>query len=192
MSTLRVLVLYAHPDHDGSRTNRVLRGAIEGMRDVTVHDLYERYPDLFVDVRLEHRLLLEHDVLVFQHPMHWYSAPPIIKEWQYSVLENGWAYGKGGDKLRGKRFMQAISTGGHANSYQRGGKANFTIPQLLRPFEQMAHYCGMIYLPPFVTHDARDIDDSVIAARAADYRALVDAMHRGEVPAPFHTIPGKD
>jgi len=87
--------------------------------------------------------------------------------------------------------MQAISTGGHESSYQLGGKANFTIPQLLRPFEQMAHYCGMVYLPPFVTHDARDIDDSAVAARAAEYRALMDAMHRGAVQTPFDTIPGK-
>ncbi|MCG6876166.1 MAG: NAD(P)H-dependent oxidoreductase [Betaproteobacteria bacterium] len=192
MSTLRVLVLYAHPNHDMSRTNRVLRAAIEGLAGVTVHDLYDCYPHLFVDVRREQRLLLEHDVLVFQHPMQWYSAPAIVKEWEDSVLENGWAYGEGGDKLRGKHFMQAVSTGGHSESYRHGGKAHFTIPELLRPFEQMAHYCGMVYLPPFVTHDARDTADSEIATQAVRYRALLEAIHRGDVPAPFHTIPAED
>ena len=29
---------------------------------------------------------------------------------------------------------------------------------------------------------------NVIAARAADYRSLMDAMHRGEVPEPFDTM----
>ena len=86
MANLRVLVLYAHPNHDVSRANRMLRAAIEAAPGVTVHDLYDCYPDLFIDVRREQRLLLEHDVLVFQHPMHWYSAPAILKEWEDSVL----------------------------------------------------------------------------------------------------------
>jgi len=192
MAALRVLVLYAHPNHGVSRANRVLRGAIEGVPGVTVHDLYDCYPNLFIDVRREQRMLLEHDVLVFQHPMQWYSAPAILKEWEDSVLENGWAYGEGGDKLRGKHFMQAVSTGGHTESYRHGGKAHFTVPELLRPFEQMAHYCGMVYLPPFVTHDARESDDRAIAAQAERYRALLEAFHRGELPAPFHTIPEKE
>lgn len=188
---LRVLVLYAHPNHEVSRANRALRAAIEGASGVTVHDLYDCYPNLFIDVRREQHLLLEHDVVVFQHPMQWYSAPAILKEWEDRVLENGWAYGEGGERLRGKRFMQVVSTGGHAESYRHGGKAHFTVPELLRPFEQMAHYCGMIYLPPFVTYEAREIDDSAIAAQAGRYRALLDAIHHGEVPARFHTIPGQ-
>jgi glutathione-regulated potassium-efflux system ancillary protein KefG len=191
-ANLSVLVLYAHPDHDVSRANRALRSAIEGMQGVTVHDLYETYPDLFINVPHEQHLLLEHDVLVFQHPMQWYSAPAIVKEWEDSVLQNGWAYGEGGDKLRGKRFMQAVTTGGHAESYRHGGKAHFTVPELLRPFEQMAHYCGMVYLPPFVTHDAREIEGGAIAAYAERYRALLEAIHRGDVPEPFDTIPGED
>ncbi len=191
-ANLRVLVLYAHPNHDVSRTNRALRGAIEGAPGVTVHDLYDCYPDLFIDVRREQRMLLEHDVLVFQHPMQWYSAPAIVKEWEDSVLENGWAYGEGGDKLRGKHFLQAVTTGGHPESYRHGGKAHFTVPELLRPFEQMAHYCGMVMLPPFVTNDARDLDDDAIAAQAGRYRALLDAIHRGDLPPPFDTIPGAD
>jgi glutathione-regulated potassium-efflux system ancillary protein KefG len=192
MANLRVLVLYAHPNHDISRANRVLRAAIEDAPGVTVNDLYDRYPDLFVDVRREQRLLLEHDVLVFQHPMHWYSAPAIVKEWEDSVLENGWAYGEGGDKLRGKRFMQVVTTGAHEDSYRHGGKAHFTVHELLRPFEQMAYYCGMVHLPPFITHDARELDDDAIAAQAARYRAILEAIHHGRPPAPFHTIPGKD
>jgi glutathione-regulated potassium-efflux system ancillary protein KefG len=190
-TNLRVLVLYAHPTHDASRVNRALRAAIEGTSGVTVHDLYEAYPDLFIDVRREQRLASEHDVLVFQHPMHWYSAPAIIKEWEDSVLENGWAYGAGGDRLRGKHFMQAVSTGGHPDSYRHGGKAHFTVPELLRPFEQMAHYCQMVCLPPFVTHDARIADEAAIAAQAKRYRALLEAITRGDLPPPFDTIPAQ-
>lgn len=191
-ANLRILVLYAHPNHDASRANRALRAAIEGLPWVTVHDLYEAYPDFFVDVAREQRLLAGHDVLILQHPMHWYSAPAIVKEWEDVVLARGWAYGEGGDALRGKRFMQAVTTGGHAESYRHGGKAHFTVPELLRPFEQMAHYCGMIVLPPFVTHDARLADEAALAAQVARYRALVERLSHAELPAPFDTIPAGD
>lgn len=184
----RILVLYAHPAHDRSRANLALRAAIEGLAGVTLHDLYEVYPDLFVDARREQALAGGHEVLVFQHPLYWYSAPAILKAWQEEVLAPGWAYGEGGDKLHGKRFLQAVTTGGHAESYRRGGHANFTIAELLRPFEQMAHYCGMDCLPPFVLHAARLASDAEIAAAAARYRALIERILAGESPAPFDTF----
>lgn len=41
---------------------------------VTVHDLYATYPDFAVDGDAERDLLAGRDVIVFQHPMHWYST----------------------------------------------------------------------------------------------------------------------
>lgn len=60
-----VLVLYAHPAHRASRANRMLRDGVEGMPGVSVHDLYESYPDFFIDVRREQDLLAAHDAIVF-------------------------------------------------------------------------------------------------------------------------------
>ena len=64
------------------------------MEGVRLHDLYEAYPDFLIDVEAEQALLLEHDVIVFQHPVYWYSSPAILKEWQDLVLEHGFAYGR--------------------------------------------------------------------------------------------------
>jgi glutathione-regulated potassium-efflux system ancillary protein KefG len=185
----RVLVVYAHPSHDRSRANRALRAVIEGLDGVTLHDLYHAYPDFFIDARREQQLLSRHEVLVFQHPMYWYSGPALLKEWQDAVLELGWAYGEGGDKLHGKHFMQAVTTGGHESSYRHGGHAHFEIGELLRPFEQMAHYCGMRWLPPFVTHAARLIEPGELERQAARYRELIGALAAGELPAAIDTIP---
>src|SRR5688572_33193483 len=98
----RVLILFAHPVLERSRVNRRLVEAVTGLDDVTVHDLYETYPTLSIDVRREQALLLEHDVVVAQHPFYWYSTPSVLKEWQDLVLEHGWAYGHGGTRLHGK------------------------------------------------------------------------------------------
>ena len=83
----RVLILYAHPMPRKSRANRALAEAVRGLEGVTFHDLYEAYPDFFIDVAREKALLVEHDVIVLQHPFYWYSAPALVKEWLDLVLE---------------------------------------------------------------------------------------------------------
>ncbi|MBK7857694.1 MAG: NAD(P)H-dependent oxidoreductase [Archangiaceae bacterium] len=69
----------------------------------------------------EQRLLDAHQAVVFQHPFHWYSAPSLVKDWQDLVLEYGRAYGRGGDKLRGKVTRNAITTGGPVFAYRKDG-----------------------------------------------------------------------
>jgi glutathione-regulated potassium-efflux system ancillary protein KefG len=185
---LRILVLYAHPSHQASRVNRALRAAIEDLPAVTLHDLYETYPDFYVDLRREKALLEESDVLVFQHPLYWYSGPALLKEWLDIVLEEGWAYGDGGEALRGKCWMHAISAVGSGDRYRRGGLNNFSIDELMRPFEQSAHFCGMRWLPPFVTHWSTTLDDAALAAQAASYRALMERIAAGNLPTPRWTF----
>ncbi|MDX2091103.1 MAG: NAD(P)H-dependent oxidoreductase [Kofleriaceae bacterium] len=173
----RVLVLFAHPVLERSRVNRRLVEAIRDVENVTLHDLYEVYPTLAINVRREQKLLLEHDVIVFQHPFYWYSAPAIMKEWQDLVLEHGWAYGQGGTKLRGKIALNAISTGGPESAYQRGGYNRYTIRELLAPFDQTAHLCGMHYLAPFTVHAAlRITGDTDVIPSQREYRRLLEAL----------------
>src|SRR5262249_14316575 len=123
----RILILFAHPVLERSRVNRRLLSAVRDLPGVTVHDLYDAYPTLYIDAKRAQRLLLEHDVIVFQHPFYWYSTPAILKEWQDLVLEHGWAYGRSGTQLRGKITLNAITTGGPETAYGRGGYNRFTI-----------------------------------------------------------------
>jgi glutathione-regulated potassium-efflux system ancillary protein KefG len=178
----RVLVLFAHPVLERSRVNKRLMSAITGVDGVTIHDLYEVYPTMSIDVDREQRLLLEHDVIVFQHPFYWYSTPAILKEWQDLVLEHGWAYGVGGTKLRDKVTLNAISTGGPAQAYRKGGYNRFTVRELLAPWEQTAHLCGMRFLAPFVVHAALQVvGEDDIAEPRGRYRTLVEGLRDGRV-----------
>lgn len=173
----RVLVLFAHPVLERSRVNRRLVEAIRGIDGVTIHDLYEVYPTMAIDVRREQALLLEHDAIVFQHPFYWYSAPAILKEWQDLVLEHGWAYGEGGNHLRGKITLNAITTGGPEQAYRRGGYNRFTIRELMTPWDQTAYLCGMRFLAPFAVHAAlRIAGDADLADSKAAYVRLLEAL----------------
>ena len=173
----RILVLFAHPVLERSRVNKRLVAAVRELPGVTVHDLYEAYPTMAIDVAREQELLREHDVIVFQHPFYWYSTPAILKEWQDLVLEHGWAYGPGGKALRGKITLNAISTGGPAMAYKRGGYNRFTVRELLAPWEQTANLCEMRYLAPYVVHAAlRVVDDEDLGDRREGYRRLIEAL----------------
>jgi len=179
----RVLILFAHPALQHSRVHRGLLRKLPDHPDLTFHDLYEAYPRLDVDVEREQRLLVEHDVVAFQHPFYWYSTPPILKQWQDLVLEHGWAYGSEGVALQGKTFISLISTGGGEEAYCSAGYNRFTVRQLLAPVEQTAELCGMHFLPPFVVFGTHRLDETGIEAQAERYRGLLEAILAGEPDA---------
>jgi len=176
-----ILVLLAHPAIRRSRVNRRLADAVRDLDGITVHDLYEAYPDFDIDVRRERRLVEAHDVIVFQHPFYWYSTPAMLKEWQDLVLEHGWAYGREGRALRGKVLLTATTTGGGEPSYTSAGGARIGVRELLAPIEQTARLCGMAYPPPFVVHGTHLLEPAEIQRQARDYRRLLEAFRDGTV-----------
>jgi glutathione-regulated potassium-efflux system ancillary protein KefG len=173
---MKVLILLAHPAFERSRVNRALMAAARGRAGVTLHDLYEEYPDLQIDVAREQAQLLAHDLFIFQHPFYWYSTPAILKEWQDLVLEHNWAYGAKGKALAGKVTFNALSAGGPETAYRAGGYNGFTIRQLLAPYEATAALCHMTYLAPFVVHESLRMTLSDVEPHARDYARLLDGL----------------
>jgi len=180
----RILINLFHPDIRRSRGGRILAEAVRDLPGVIFRDLYETYPDGKIDVEPEQRLLLEHDLIVFQHPFYWYSCPSLFKEWEDRVLEQGFAYPPGvGDRLNGKHWLSVLTTGGPEEAYRSGGFNNYTISELLRPFQQTANLCGMKWLPPFVVHGVlpagiegfRNITDDELRERAGEYRRFLES-----------------
>jgi glutathione-regulated potassium-efflux system ancillary protein KefG len=173
----RILILFAHPALNKSRVNRRMAAAAREVSGVTFHDLYELYPDLDIDIAREQRLLVDHDIVLLQHPFYWYSVPAILKEWQDLVLEYGFAYGEGGTKLHGKAWVHAMTTGGSSQAYTREGHNRFSIRELLAPLDQTAHLCGMRFLEPFTVHGTHVLDPKTeIPRAAADYAKFVERL----------------
>lgn len=116
--------------------------AIADLDGVELRDLYEDYPDFNIDVTEEQKRLDAHDIIVFQHPLYWYSCPALLKEWMDLVLEFNYAFGPEGIALHGKKLLTVITTGGSTEAYTRKGVNRSTIQELLVPFAQTAHFCG--------------------------------------------------
>jgi glutathione-regulated potassium-efflux system ancillary protein KefF len=162
-----ILILVAHPQLAQSRVTRALMRRAAGLGEsVELRDLYARYPDYWIDTDAERAALEAARLVVWLHPLHWYGMPPLMKLWLDDVLGFGWAYGPGGDALRGKDLWLVTSTGGPEDSYRPGGYNRFFFDAFLPPYEQTAALVGMRWLPPMTLHGAHRIDDAALAAHA--------------------------
>ena len=176
----RILILYAHPAPHRSHVNRPLLEAVRDLPGVLINDLYENYPDFHIPPKPEQEILTRADLIVLQHPLYWYSAPGLLKHWQDVVLQDGFAFGEGGDALRGKKLMSVVSTGHSERSYQPDGYDRYMIEDFLRPFEQMAYHCGMAYLEPLVVYAAQRLSRDEVMEKAAAYRQRLQDYLSGD------------
>ena len=175
-----LLLIVAHPAMERSRANKAMAEAAQGAPGITLVDLYEIYPDFAIDVRAEQKRLVLHDTIVVQFPMYWYSTPALLKEWFDLVWLHGFAYGRGGTALKGKKMVAACSTGGDEQAYHRKGANRFTIEEFLRPLEQTASLCGMEWLEPFVLHASAAKTQAAIAREAKAYRKRLADLAQGK------------
>ena len=179
----KILIQFAHPAFSRSRVHKSLVKQVRDLKGVTFNDLYENYPDLFIDVRREKELLLEHDIIILQHPFYWYSGPPIIKQWLDLVLEYNWAYGPEGRALVGKKMFNAISCGSGEHAYSNAGHHSYPVSQFLLPFKQTAILCNMDYLPPFIVYGSHHLDVASLDENAHNYGVIIRKLVNDELPA---------
>jgi len=176
----KLIVYYAHPGQRFSRANKALADAARKIDGITFVDLYAEYPRHDIDVDREQTRLLDHDVILFQFPLFWYSTPSLLKEWQDLVLEHGFAYGAGGDKLAGKTLLLAITMAGPEDAYTPSGYQHYPLRTFLTPLEQTARLCKMTFATPYVLHAALEAQETDgIAAHAAGYARLLEAIRDG-------------
>lgn len=165
-----VLILFAHPALEKSRVNKPLILQASTLSSVTLHDLYELYPNFDIDIKHEQEMLLQHDIILWHHPLYWYNAPALLKQWIDLVLEHGWAYGSHGKALSEKKITNVITTGGAAAAYQNEGHNRYTIEEFLIPFKQTAQLCNMQYLTPFKVQGTHQLTQQDIDLHAERYK----------------------
>jgi glutathione-regulated potassium-efflux system ancillary protein KefF len=175
-----VVVVQAHPYPDRSHANRALAAAIEGLAGIAVRSLYDLYPDFAIDVEAEQRALAPAAVVVWQHPLYWYTTPALLKLWFEKVLTAGWAYGPGGVALRGKGCLWVVTTGGEADDYVPDGIHQHIFEAFMPVVRQTALFCGMSWLEPMVVHGAHRLTAAELAEIGARYRACLAALVAAE------------
>jgi putative NADPH-quinone reductase len=172
----KILVIAAHPTLQKAKVNRALADAVRDLPGVTLRDLYALYPDYRINVAEEQRLLAEHDALVFQFPLYWYSTPALLKLWQDEVLSWGFAHGPNGTVLQGKRFLCVLTAGSHESLYRPDGRHQYSLEEFLRPLQQTMTLCGMTWETPFALLGAQKMKDSEVEAKVAELRARIRGL----------------
>jgi glutathione-regulated potassium-efflux system ancillary protein KefF len=165
-----ITVIYAHPHPLRSRAGRCLLDAVRDLPDLAVHSLYDLYPDFSIDVEAEQRALAASRLVVWQHPLYWYSVPALLKLWFERVLAPGWAYGEGGNALRGKDCLWVATTGGPPDWYTEEGPHAHPFDAFAPVVRQTARFCGMNWLDHIVVQGAHRLSENALAAAARDYR----------------------
>ena len=173
----KLIVYYAHPGHRYSHANKAMFAAADHVDGITLIDLYAEYPRFDINIDREQQRLLDHDVILLQFPMFWYSTPSLLKEWMDLVLEHGFAYGAGGDRLKGKCLMVAVTAAGERDAYCERGYQYYPLRTFLTPLERTAKLCHMEFAAPYVLYGSlRAPDDGRLAPHVAGYRRLLEAI----------------
>ncbi|MBQ5949201.1 NAD(P)H-dependent oxidoreductase [Massilia sp. ST3] len=169
----RALVVFADPALHRSRISRRVGEAARSLPDVVVQDLYELYPDLYVDVRRERALLKEADLVVFAFQLSWYAMPALLKEWFDTVFKPEWTGPGERARLAGKSCWAAVGCASQPGDYRPGGRHGRPLADYLAPLEQSARACGMRWIEPHVFYGAEGADAQAVDAHAAQLRALL-------------------
>jgi glutathione-regulated potassium-efflux system ancillary protein KefF len=168
-----ILVIHAHPYPSRSRATRALLDAARDVPTVEVHSLYDRYPNFDIDVPFEQDALSRAELVVWLHPIYWYSEPALMKLWFEKVLSFRWAFGPSGNALRGKSCLWVTTTGGDDAAYSENGIHNSGFQNFHAPIEQTARFCGMTWLTPFTVHGAHSIDDASLHKKADEFAQIL-------------------
>ena len=168
-----ITLIYAHPHPDRSVGGRALLEAVRDLPGLTVRSLYDLYPDFAIDVNAEREALGSARLVIWQHPLHWYGVPALLKLWFDDVLTEGWAFGSR-RALAGKDCLWVTTTGGGPDAFTPAGRHGHPFEAFMPPVAQTARFCGMNFLPPIVVYGSHGLAQVDLERLARSYRDVLD------------------
>ncbi|XP_033736511.1 NAD(P)H dehydrogenase [quinone] 1-like [Pecten maximus] len=213
-ATKTVLIVFAHGDRT-SFNGKLLDVAIQVLEGqghtVLVSDLYSQNfdpvarkgdvsgndEDILPDVRSEMTKLESADLVIFQFPMYWSSAPAIMKGWFDRVLQDRFAFNFVTNQIldnglmSGKKALMSITTGGTGEMLSDHGVSG-DINVLLWPIQYgTLRTCGFHVLPPQLSYGMPFIDESTRTDYLSQWRERLQNIWT-EVPLSFLTCSDYD
>ncbi|WP_265822610.1 NAD(P)H-dependent oxidoreductase [Geovibrio ferrireducens] len=142
----KILLVSGHPSPESSVVNSTIAEELSKTDGVAVRCLTDISAGGCFDVEAEQAALLDADIIIFQFPLQWFNMPWIFKKWLSDVFTDGFAFGEGGEKLRGKTLIASATMGGRVDD--SSSKPAFN---LLNDIKEFAEYTGMVYAEPVVS-----------------------------------------
>lgn len=159
-----ISLLYAHPYAYHARLEQLVLNAVQHLPELQLRELYQLYPDFYIDVTLEQKMLAQSNAIVLHYPMQWGLPPALLVQYLHKVFQYGWAYGKNAEaqpvkSLQGKKFWLVT----HAASSQHEVDPCYQ-QTMFTPLRQLALSCGMEWQPPLMLSELTDEDSVRVAA----------------------------
>jgi NAD(P)H dehydrogenase (quinone) len=128
------------------------------------------------DIKNEHQLLEDADLIIFQFPLWWYSMPALLKGYIDRVFSMGWAYG-GGQALQGKKILVSMTTG--APDFAWTPEKRGTIQEIFKHlFIGTFGLCGMEATEPFIVYGAKRKTETEKIETFENYRKHIENIVR--------------
>lgn len=127
----KTLVIFAHPYLEHSNSNRELINFYERHQHYTFHDLYEEYPDFYIAAFRERKRLKNYQRIIFQFPIIWFGIPPLLRLWIDEVFDREWLENEAENPFLNKEVYIIVTTGGKQHSFQKEGRYQFSIEDLI-------------------------------------------------------------
>lgn len=138
------LIISGHTDLNNSVANRHILETLEGGESqfeiVRLDTLYTHRP---IAVSTEQDRLRGADIIVFQFPLFWYTAPSLLHRWIEETFLHGFSHGSQGQALHGKCLLLSFTTGAPAEYYTPEGQETPDFNFLYHPFLLMCRLTGM-------------------------------------------------
>lgn len=175
---MKTLVVVTHPRIETSIVNkRWVEELRKHSEQFTVHELHRTYPDGMIDAPRERALIESHGPLVLQFPVYWFNCPPLLKTWLDDVFVEGWAFGRGGNKLEGRKIALAVSAGITEDEYRGNGRYRHTLEEVLVPFSTTLIYVGADYRSFFPFYGAEgDFSPELVDESARRYVEFLEEI----------------
>lgn len=160
----KTIIINGHPLLPKSVSNSIISDEILLLAElnkieseIQIRNLSGLYPDLIIDKKQEQEILSVADLIILQFPFYWYSVPGLLKLWMDEVLEYGFAYGKTGTKLHGKKLLLSITTGGPEDAYQTNGRNHYEMKDLVVPLIQTSNLIGTTFMGTVISYGMTNI-----------------------------------
>ncbi len=175
---MKTMVVISHPTIQTSSSQQFFLATLKGEDFVTIRHLDEVWSEAkphFTRV-IEEKALLESEAkrLILQFPMYWYQAPAVMKEWIDTVMSKSATFAK-----QIKELGIVVTLGVKEEAFRAGGKEQFTISELLRPFQALANAMSWNYLPNFEVHQFDYQTEVAKQALLVEYLQYVTKDHHG-------------
>lgn len=136
---MKVLIINGHPKPHESYTQRFFYESVATEETVDFVELSE----MTLENKNARVDLTTYDRILLQFPIYWYSAPALLKQWIDETFRSTMPY------LKHKEFGVIVFFGSAQHKFGSGNAERYTIDEMLKPFEMLANYFEMHYLPPF-------------------------------------------